>query len=255
MKTRRGRRVPPAMARRIRKKNAVNRRFYYSAAGAVALLSALAAVVFLTGIFDLREIRIHGSRNLPLESLREKAGGYVGANVFTIPLTELRDLLQSEPSVGTVIFRRRLPHKLDCYLREREPVALVNLDNLAEVDGDGIVIPACGRSMNIDLPVITGLEKNGTEDDKGRRGIEKALEVLGLLKEFGFSPAEQLSEIHIAGDDVVLVWMNSGTLVKVGRERFEDRIRKFRAVYPSLLEQGGLPSEIDLRFERQVVVQ
>ena len=49
--------------------------------------------------------------------------------------------------------------------------------------------------------------------------------------------------------------MNSGTLVRVGRDGFEERIRKFRAVYHSLREQGGLPAQIDLRFDRQVIVR
>ena len=72
---------------------------------------------------------------------------------------------------------------------------------------------------------------------------------------FNIDSPRQLSEIHIDEDEIVLVWMDSGTLVRVGRGGFEERIRKFRAVYPSLREQGGLPDQIDLRFDRQVVVR
>ncbi len=92
--------------------------------------------------------------------------------------------------------------------------------------------------MEIDLPVITGLAANDMEKDSGKKQVGKALEVLGLLKEFGFSPAEQLSEINVDGEDVVLVWMDSGTLVKVGRDGFEERIRKFRAVYSVTARAG-----------------
>jgi cell division septal protein FtsQ len=222
---------------------------------AAAALSAILITVFLTGLFDVREIRVHGGRNLPVESLSGRTQQWVGANVFTIPLHDIRKALKSDPSVGDVTFRRRLPHGLDCYLREREPVALLNLDRMAEVDAAGTVIPADGRSMNIDLPVITGLSGSDIGDDRGRESIGKALRVLELLKEFGFSPAEQLSEINLDDGEVVLVWMDSGTLVKVGRDGFDDRIRKFRAVYPSLREQGGLPALIDLRFDRQVIVR
>jgi cell division septal protein FtsQ len=220
-----------------------------------AALFALLALVFMTGLFEVHEIRVHGSRNLPVESLQNRTGKWIGANVFTVPLSEIREALQSDPSVSSVSFRRRLPHRLDCYLREREPVALINLDSMAEVDAAGVVIPADGGSMDIDLPVITGLGAGDIKDEKGGELVGKALEVLELLKEFGFSPAEQLSEIHIDGEDIVLVWMDSGTLVRVGRDDFEARIRKFRAVFPSLREQGGLPGQIDLRFDRQVIVR
>ncbi len=257
MKTRRSRRVPPPMARRRREKRQVNPRFWLMLAGTAVVLVAIVCTVFLTGFFEVHEICVYGSRNLPLESLREKAGIWVGANVFTVPLSEIREMLKSNPSVGTVTFRRRLPHKLDCYLHEREPVALLILDGhkMAEVDADGVVIPADGRSMDIDLPVITGIDGKDVERDFGMERIGRALEVLDLLKEFGFSPAKQLSEIHVDGNEIVLVWMDSGTLIRVGRDGFEERIRKFRAVYPSLREQGGLPSQIDLRFDRQVVVR
>jgi cell division septal protein FtsQ len=243
------------MARRRKETKRVSRKAWLMPAGAAAALIALLAVIFLTSLFDVHEISVHGSRNLPIESLEGRTQEWIGANAFTIPLAEIREALQSDPSVGEVTFRRRLPHRLDCYIREREPVALLNLEKMAEVDAEGIVIPAAGRSMNIDLPVITGLRDADLEKDTGRKKVGKALRVLELLKEFGFSPAEQLSEINVDGDEVVLVWMDSGTLVNVGRDGFEDRIRKFRAVYPSLREQGGLPDLIDLRFDRQVIVR
>lgn len=255
MKTRNSRRVPPPMARRFKEKKRVSRRVWLLPAGSALALAAIVCAVFLTGFFELLEIRVHGGRNMPVESLREKAEEWEGANIFTVSLSDIRNLLESNPSVGRVTFRRRLPHRLDCYLHGREPVALLAFDDMAEVDADGFIIPSDGRSMEIDLPVITGLAAKDMEEESGKKGIDKALEVLGLLKEFGFSPAEQLSEINVDGEEVVLVWMDSETLVKIGRDGFEERIRKFRAVYPSLLERGGLPDLIDLRFDRQVIVR
>ena len=257
MTTVRKRRLPPPMARRLKKKKRrIRPRTVLAAAGAAAALGGVLWAVFLTGLFEIREIRVHGGGNLPIESLREKAGAWEGANMFTVSLTEIREMFESDPAVGMVRFRRRPPHRLDCYLREREPVALINLDETVEVDAEGVVIPApARRSTDIDLPVITGLSKSDLGKDSGKRRIGKALEVLGLLKDFGFAPTRQLSEINLDGEDVVLVWMDSGTLVRVGREGFEERIRKFRAVYPSLLEQGTLPGLIDLRFDRQVIVR
>ena len=182
MKTRRSRKVPPPMARRRKEKQRISLRVWLLPAGSALALAALLCTVFLTGYFDVHEIRIHGSRNLPVESLSEKAESWVGANVFTISLSEIREMLKSDPSVGSVTFRRRLPHKLDCYLHEREPVALINLDRMAEVDVEGVIIPSAGMSMDIDLPVITGLKSRDMEEDSGVERVSKALEVLDLLK-------------------------------------------------------------------------
>ncbi|MDD3643490.1 MAG: cell division protein FtsQ/DivIB [Candidatus Krumholzibacteria bacterium] len=235
------------------KKRRLCRRFLL--AGAAAAAAASAAWVFLfTGLFEIRELRLHGGRHLAVASLRDKVAAYRGANVFLVPLGDIRRLLMDDPAVGTVTFRRRLPHGLDCYLHERQPAALISLGEMAEVDAEGVVIPAGFHATQIDLPVITGLRREEL-NGPGRGKIMRALEVLSLLGRFGFSPAEQLSEIHFDGEEISLVLMGEGTFVRVGSEEFEERIRKFRAVYPALVEQGRLPAEVDLRFDRQVVVR
>lgn len=231
-----------------------SRRRVWIAAASAASLAGTAWMLLFTGLFEIRELRVHGSGRLRLESLRGTADSYRGANVFLVPLDDLREALMEDPAVGTVTFRRRLPHGLDCYLRERQPAALISLGEIAEVDAHGVVIPAGPHEIEIDMPVITGIGQEEA-DGPGRTKILRALEVLSLLGRFGFAPAEQLSEIHVDGTDISLVWMGSGTLVHVGAEQFEERIRKFRAVYPALVEQGRLPAEIDLRFDRQVVVR
>ena len=72
MNTRRSRKVPPPMARRQKEKQRISWRVWLLPAGSALALAALLCTVFLTGYFDVHEIRIHGSRNLPVESLSEK---------------------------------------------------------------------------------------------------------------------------------------------------------------------------------------
>ena len=79
--------------------------------------------------------------------------------------------------------------------------------------------------------------------------------MLRLFKELGFSPAKQLSEIHIAGDEIDLVWMGTGTLVRLGRDEYAMRVRKLRTVFGILNDREQFPKLIDLRFDRQVVVR
>lgn len=250
------RRRKPVMARRKRAGRVRPGPKKVLAAAAVSmLLAGLAWAVFFTGIFEIREIRLHGGRSLAMTSLGESASDYVGSNIFTVPLTEIRRRLMADPAVGMVSFRRRPPHRLDCYLRERRPVALVSCGSMFEVDAEGFVIPSAENAIDIDLPLITGLDAGDLEEEVAGEGLVRALDVLGLLKEYGFSPAEQLSEIHLEDEEVTLVWMDTGSLIRIGSEAFEDRVRKFRAVYPALTDGGSLPASIDLRFDKQVVVR
>ncbi|MBN2072081.1 MAG: cell division protein FtsQ/DivIB [Candidatus Krumholzibacteriota bacterium] len=223
----------------------------------VVAAGSIAYLVFFTSIFEIREIRLHGGRYLPIDSLRIAADGYLGKNIFTFGGDEFKKSMTSFQEISTVSFRRRLFHTVDCYLHERTPVALIAIDEMAGVDAFGTVIPqrAGSVSWDVDLPVITGIEPGEIFEESGKIKIASALEILGLLKDFGFSPAEELSEIHLDSYDVVLVWMGGGTEIQIGKKRFHERIRNFRAVYDALGEAGTFPKSIDLRFERQVVIR
>lgn len=210
---------------------------------------------FFTSVFELREIRLNGGRYLPLDSLETVTEDFLGENIFTVSISELRKRIMRYPEVGEVKFMRRPFHLIDCYLIERTPVALIALDVLAAVDADGVIIPQRDKAWNVDLPLITGVDSKEISEKSGNVKILKALRVLELLKEFGFSPAEQLSEIHVVSEDVQLVWLGEGTLIQVGREKYLQRIRNLRAVYSVLADCEKFPKFIDLRFERQVVIR
>lgn len=76
-----------------------------------------------------------------------------------------------------------------------------------------------------------------------------------MFKECGFSPDHQLSEIHIEDKEIILVWMDMGSVIRLGKEGFEQRIRKLKSVYGVLKEQKSFPKLVDLRFNRQVVIR
>ena len=226
----------------------------------VLIVAAGLYVVFMTDSFTLREVKVLGSAGLPMDSLRMVTAGLVGGNLFMVPLGRIREDFMHFPAVKDVTFRRRLFHRLDCYLREREPVALVAMDRktesaFLEVDSDGVIVPRRSDSAEIDLPVITGIARGEVFGDGGARKIREALEVLRLLHTFGFSPADQLSEIHFKDDEMIVILMETGATVRVGRGEYRKKIRKLRAVYAALDEQERFPDMIDLRFEQQVVVR
>jgi cell division protein FtsQ len=218
------------------------------------ILLALYFVLF-TDAFTVRDVQFLGSSNLPMDSLRAVTAGVVGDNLITVSLSKIRERLLSFPEISDVTFRRRLFHRLDCYFRAREPVALIADGGISEIDDEGVIVTRSEEDGGVDLPIITGVTRDETVTPEGKAKVENALEVLRLLKMFGFSPAEQLSEIHLEKDEVMLVWMDTGTLIRVGRDEFHDKVRKLRAVYGVIDGQGGFPELIDLRFDRQVIVR
>jgi hypothetical protein len=134
-------------------------------------------------------------------------------------------------------------------------VAILAADDGIEVDAEGVMILRRPGGCELDLPVITGITRGELESPDGEEKVRRAVEVLELLKDFGFSPAEQLSEIHSEGEEIMLIWMGTGTLIRVGDKPYIDKIRKLKAIYRTLHEGERFPELIDLRFDRQVVVR
>jgi cell division septal protein FtsQ len=220
-----------------------------------AIILAAACVVLWPGVFSVTDVRFTGCGTIPQDSLRCIRSSFIGKNVVTASCAEARKRLLGFHEVREAVFKRRGRHTLECCLVKREPVALLAAGDIFEVDADGIVIPKRAGKGDIDLPVITGIDRHEIGASERSRSIGRAVEVLKLFKELGFSPAKQLSEIHVDGDEIDLVWMETGTVVRLGREEYAGRVRKLRTVFGILNDREQFPRLIDLRFDRQVVVR
>lgn len=220
-----------------------------------AIISAAACVVFWPGVFSITDVRFTGCGTIPKDSLQHIRESFIGKNLVTAPCAETRNRLLAFPEVRDAMFKRHAMHTLECSLVKREPVALLVAGDIFEVDADGIVIPKRAGKGDIDLPIITGIDRREIGSAAQSRSIARAVEVLKLFKELGFSPAKQLSEIHVESDEIDLVWMGTGTLVRLGREEYSGRVRKLRTVFGILNDREQFPQLIDLRFDRQVVVR
>jgi len=222
---------------------------------AAAGVAVVAAVALWSGIFIITDVQFFGSGTIPQNSLKRIRAGLVGRNLLTVSFSDARETLLAFPEVRDAAFKRRSPHAVQCRIVKREPVALLVAGDILEVDSEGVIIPRRAGKGDVDLPVITGIGPREIGKRSGTRSIECAVEILELFKKLGLSPAKQLSEIHISGEDVDLVWMGTGTLVRLGRDQYASRVGKLKTVLGILNDREQFPSVIDLRFDRQVVVR
>jgi cell division septal protein FtsQ len=230
----------------------VSRIWFVLAAAAVA---AAAGVALWSGIFIITDVQFFGGGTIPPDSLKRIRASLVGRNLVTVTFSDAREALLAFPEVRDAVFERRPWHAVECRVVKREPVALLVAGDILEVDGEGVIIPRRAGKGDVDLPVITGIGAQDLGRRSGARSIECAVEILELFKKLGLSPAKQLSEIHVSGEDIDLVWMGTGTLVRLGRDQYESRVRKLQTVVGILNDRERFPSVIDLRFDRQVVVR
>jgi len=224
-------------------------------ARAATVVAAVAGVALWSGIFIITDVQFFGGGAIPQDSLKRIRASLIGRNLVTVSFSDARETLLAFPEVRDAVFKRHPRHAVECRVVKREPVALLVARDILEVDGEGVIIPRRAGKGDVDLPVITGIGPREIGERSGARSIERAVEILELFKKLGLSPAKQLSEIHVSGEDVDLVWMGTGTLIRLGRDQYASRVGKLKTVLGILNDRERFPSVIDLRFDRQVVVR
>jgi cell division septal protein FtsQ len=244
---------PTSMAsREASRGRRIPRKWLAISAGVVA---AAAAVALWSGIFIITDVQFFGGGTIPQDSLKRIRASLMGRNLVTVSFSDARKALLEFPEVRDAVFQRRPWHAVECRVEKREPVALLVAGDNFEVDGEGVVIPRRAGNGDVDLPVITGIGPQELGERSGARSIERAVKILELFKKLGLSPSRQLSEIHVSGEDIDLVWMGTGTLVRLGRDQYASRVGKLKTVLGFMNDGEQFPSVIDLRFDRLVVVR
>ena len=188
--------------------------------------------------FPLRHVRIDGElRNLAEADLQPVASGVLGQNFFMADLDALRAALATNPWIETVAVRRWWPDIVDIELRERVAFGYW---------GEGEMVDVNGRRFR--PPIVR--QPGPWPQLMGPEGHEKA-----LIKAYGdiralFEPVG-LRLARLRQDERRAWWLTfeNGLEVHVGRERFEQRLRRLAQLYPRILSaQIDRIAVVDLRY-------
>jgi cell division protein FtsQ len=176
--------------------------------GAAVLLLAGATVAVLgVGIykglshsefFQITGIKIEGCRRTTKEMILELSGIDIHANLLAIEPAAVKARVEAHGWVEEARVERDWPNQLAITIRERTPVALINLaDGLFYVDRQGTVFARVLPPEDLDFPVLTGLA--GAEpDDERQAAVLEALRFIHLAGRGNPAlPKQNISELHV----------------------------------------------------------
>ena len=251
------------------KKNRMRRRFtsissdFFAAMGLLLTIAALSflfiyAYNFLISrpYFEIKEISVRGLKELTEKDVLASAEIKPAQNLLAINTDAVIRRVAANQWVKNVYIGRELPNKLVLEVQERSPLVLVKQgSNFYLMDGEGFVFKKLGKSDEVDLPILTGINA----EDKTKSPL--FLSTLNLLKTVSSSShyayLGTISEIHI--DDVfgLSLISDTGLYLKLGMGGFESKLKKLTLVLADL-EQRGMKNGylcIDLSDELKVTVQ
>ena len=199
--------------------------------------------------FAIADIIIEGNHQVEDIDVRRAAGLQIGSNIFEVSNEDARNHLLQHPWVEEATVVRRLPGRIRIEVVEREPVALVALDQLYLVSEEGAVFKRLGVDDPVDLPVITGIASERFYDDFDYRTaiLLRSMAVLQDYEGAGLSKREPVSEIHFEGVNGIELFVGAdGMNVRLGNGQHRQKLRRLRQVLERLAREKTRPSYVYL---------
>jgi cell division septal protein FtsQ len=192
-----------------------------------------------SGAFDLRTVTISGNRTVRSSQLLALVRPALGQPVWNVNKSKTSaGICRKFPAVKKVGYRLWPWGRMDLLITERTAVARLETDDGSVISEEGIIFP---DSTGQGLPAI---RISGTSQDGRNRAITMIMAAPRADGSWLVDPS--------AEDDIRLVL--DSTTVHFGNGRFPEKWQRLGQILADLQRNGIAAAEIDLRFDRQVIV-
>lgn len=163
--------------------------------------------------FKITSIQVRGCVNSSADQVRSTSGVQISSSLMSVDLQGVAAAVKKDNSwVRDVSVSRQWPDTLVLQVGEYEPYALIAVGaedrtKLHYLDRSGIPFAKASYGMDLDFPVITGLEEQ--PDEQRRAGyLEQPLHLLRLIGANNPNlPIQSISEIHIDDQEGLVIYL------------------------------------------------
>lgn len=212
--------------------------------------------VFTTEALKVARITVEGNARMSQGEVLSRLDGLEGSHMLTMNLEQWRARLRAAPWVADATLRRVFPRTVLVVIDEREPMGIGRLnDRLMLIDPEGTIIDEFGPNYaTLDLPIIDGLVSGGPTLVDGERATLANRVISGLQQQPDL--ARMVSQIDVSdARDAALLLKNDTAVLKVGHEKFAERLQSYLELAPALRERVDGIDYVDLRFDERVFVR
>lgn len=207
------------------------------------------------------KIVVAGNRVVDTNEILQLAHVKPGARMYDLDLMVIRKDVVSHHFLKDVVVERDLPSTLRITVIERTPLAMLNNEDMAYLDADGVVLPHSVSQELFDLPLISNVP-SGVTLSPGvivqEHDLIEALDILTTAKLVSKELYHLISEIRLRnGGDLMLYTAEAAVPVIFGHGDAADKLVRLETFWNTIVrERGTLNLQyIDLRYHDQVVVR
>jgi len=195
---------------------------------------------------------VHTSRARVLATFNED----FGRSIYLVPIAERRRRLLAVDWVEDASIARIWPNRVAVRIKERTPVAFVNLSipgargsRVLLIDAEGVLLEPPAQS-HFTFPVLSGVTEEQTEPERRQR-VEAMLRLLDDLGSLG----KDISEVNAAApENLIVVAQVEGRAIQLimGNQNFLKRMQTFLEHYPEIQRQSPNGRSFDLRLDDRI---
>jgi cell division septal protein FtsQ len=218
-----------------------------------------AEMVVAADALAISKVTVEGTHRMSAGEVLALLQGLRGTNIVTADLESWRQKLLGSPWVADAAMRRVFPATVTVVITERDPLGIGRVGaGLYLVDQRGVIIDEFGPGYaEFDLPIIDGLSAAPSEN---AMLVDQARALLAgrVLADLQARPslAKRVSQIDVSdARDAVVILKDDPALIRVGEERFAERVQSYLELAPRLRETVPQIDSVDLRFGERVYVR
>jgi cell division protein FtsQ len=204
------------------------------------------------------DIAISGTGNVSRSQIMDVLASDIDRNIFFVSLDQRKKQLEQIPWVQSASVMRLLPNRLKIVIRERTPVAFVEVNSHIElIDASGMImdLPA-NQTAKYSFPVIVGITDSDPLSMRAAR-MKIYNQLIRKLDSSGAHYSGNLSDVDLSDPDDVKATVtdpHGAVLVHLGSSDFLERFKVYVAHVQEWRTQFQKLESVDLRYQHQVIV-
>ncbi len=203
-------------------------------------------------------LEILGTQNVSRAQVLDALGADIERNIFFVSLAEQKKQLESIPWVESATVMRLLPNRLRIELKERVPVAFVEVNGrISLIDAHGVIMDMPpGAQSTFSFPVIVDMADSEPLSTRASR-MKIYTDLVRQLNSTGAEYSHNLSEVDVSNPDDVKVLVDDpkgAVLLHLGSGNFLQRFQLYIAHVQEWRTQFTRLDSVDLRYDGQVIV-
>jgi cell division protein FtsQ len=203
-------------------------------------------------------IEVRGNHNVSRAQVLDAIGGDIQRNIFFVSVADQKKQLEAIPWIESASLMRLLPNRLRIDIRERTPVAFVEVNGrIALIDAHGVIMDMPPRAQStFSFPVMVGMSDSEPLSTRAAR-MKIYAELMKQLDSTGANYSHDLSEVEVSNPDDVKATVadpKGAVLVHLRSPNFLGPFQVYIAHVQEWRTQFPRLDSVDLRFDGQVIV-